>query len=239
MNLNRLVYRTLIITVFSLSAVNMGCEGSFATGIELKSPENVTVKQYDEKSLKIKWSKVKGATEYEIYKANICLGGYRFVHSTKKTSWIDKKVDKNDTGTYKIMACKSFKDEYYESPCSYPVSAMVCTKKSKKRNASKVEAILNNSHSSKLTLNCEESIDKKKNRLSAKVYGPKRKGIKRRWRPLNGVVRWYSTDPSLVKVKSASNIRAGKKVGKCYIYAIAHNGVKSNKILVQVNSASI
>ena len=60
----------------------------------------------------------------------------------------------------------------------------------------------------------------------------KRKGKKRK--PLSKKVRWYSTDTSIATIEQKRQISAKRKAGTCYVYAVAHNGLRSNYYKVVV-----
>ncbi|GEM_PF-6895160 len=214
-----------------------------ANNVGVKAPKSIVVKQSGKKSLKLKWSKVKGAVGYEIHKGRISLGGYRTVKTLKRTSWIAKNVGAGKRGTYKVRAYTIKKGKKIYGDFSYPVSAKVCTKKDKKRNASyvkihrhrKYDGGFNPGYGERVfNLGYGESVDKRIEKINVNVFGPKKKGSQNRWEPINERVRFYSTNPTMVKIKSATDICAGNKTGKCYIYAIAHNGIKSNMIPVYV-----
>ena len=223
----------LVIGLF-VAAMYLGTAPTFASEKALSTPNDVVVKQAGKHALKLKWKKVKGAKGYYVYKARPCLGGYKIVKDTRKASWKDKSVKPGRTGTYKVRAYMIVKGEEVLGDFSYPVSAKVCTKKSKRRNADYVYAAIMQEDS--LLLGFGEAVNKELDEFVAKVKGPEKKikGKWKEWDPINYKVRWYSTDPSIVKVKSATDIVAGNKPGKCYVYAIAHNGVKSKGIPVTV-----
>ena len=198
-------------------------------------PENFVVRQSGKEALKLTWNKVKGSSGYEIYKARICLGGYKLVKTVKnKTVWKDTSVKAGRAGTYKIRAYRIKNDRKIRSAFSYPVSAKVCTVKNKSRNAVRVIANHKKKYKGEFTLNIGEAVIEENDEFKAKVLGPIKKGKKQRWKPINKRVRWFSTDPSIVKVRSATKMEAQHKKGKCYIYAVGHNGIRSNRIPVTV-----
>lgn len=111
--------------------------GVYADGVvTLPKPTNVTVTtvltDYNERQPKIKWSKVAGATEYEIYRAASKNGKYECIREVEGCSYVDVSFVKYDNygeiyscfndgkAYYKVVAIKDTDDFW-----SYPVrSAM-------------------------------------------------------------------------------------------------------------------
>lgn len=64
----------------------------------------------------IKWKKVSGATQYEVYRSTSKKGKYKKIATTKKTSYTDKKATGGKKYYYKIRVCKKIsKKNYYSS----------------------------------------------------------------------------------------------------------------------------
>lgn len=64
----------------------------------------------------IKWKKVSGATQYEVYRSTSKKGKYKKIATTKKTSYTDKKATGGRKYYYKIRVCKKIsKKNYYSS----------------------------------------------------------------------------------------------------------------------------
>ena len=201
----------------------------------ISAPDDVVVRQSGNHALIITWKKVDGAKGYEIIKARGNIGGYKKLKTVRNTSYKDKTVSLSSSGTYKVRAYRMQSGIKVYSPYSYPVSAKVCKKNDKRQNAANPELALS-ADTNELVLGVGESVNKKYDleELFVTVKGAKKKGGKGRWKPLNKRVRWFSTDPSIVKVKSKWNITAGTKPGKADIYVRAHNGKRSNMIPVVV-----
>lgn len=68
------------------------------------------------KQVTVKWKKVKGATQYEVYRSTRSKSGYKKIGTTKKTSYTDKKATGGKKYYYKIRVCKKIdKKNYYSS----------------------------------------------------------------------------------------------------------------------------
>lgn len=68
------------------------------------------------KQVTVKWKKVKGATQYEVYRSTKSKSGYKKIGTTKKTSYTDKKATGGKKYYYKIRVCKKIdKKNYYSS----------------------------------------------------------------------------------------------------------------------------
>ncbi len=68
------------------------------------------------KQVAVKWKKVKGATQYEVYRSTKSKSGYKKIGTTKKTSYTDKKATGGKKYYYKIRVCKKIdKKNYYSS----------------------------------------------------------------------------------------------------------------------------
>ena len=70
----------------------------------LKAPTIKVTKAKNLKSATIKWGKIKGAKNYVVYRATKENGKYKKIGTTKKVKFIDKKVKKNKTYYYKVVA---------------------------------------------------------------------------------------------------------------------------------------
>ena len=78
---------------------------SFAATKKLATPKITSVKSVDSAYMKLTWNKVKGASEYNIYRAIKKNGEYDFIKRINKTSYTDKKMYSNHhTYYYKIKA---------------------------------------------------------------------------------------------------------------------------------------
>lgn len=89
-------------------------------------------------SVSFKWSKVAGASKYQIYRATSKKGSYKRISTTKKLKYSDKKAKKGKTYYYKIKAVGSATQ--YNSAYSSVKSAMIpknCRKIKAKKIAKK------------------------------------------------------------------------------------------------------
>lgn len=73
-------------------------------------------------TLKLSWTKSKGAGYYRIYRSSKKNGKYRAVGGTTKTAWRDKKCRKNTKYYYKVRACLSKLDGDRKSDLSEAVA---------------------------------------------------------------------------------------------------------------------
>lgn len=68
------------------------------------------------KQVVVKWKKVKGATQYEVYRATSKKGKYKKIGTSKKTTYTDKKATGGKKYYYKVRVCKKInKKNYYSS----------------------------------------------------------------------------------------------------------------------------
>lgn len=68
------------------------------------------------KQVVVKWKKVKGATQYEVYRATSKKGKYKKIGTSKKTAYTDKKATGGKKYYYKVRVCKKInKKNYYSS----------------------------------------------------------------------------------------------------------------------------
>ncbi len=72
----------------------------------LMAPSKVKVTSTGYNSLQISFSKVSGATSYQVYRATSKNGSYRLIGSTTKTTYADKKRTFNKTYYYKVQAVR-------------------------------------------------------------------------------------------------------------------------------------
>lgn len=79
------------------------------------------------KQVVLKWKKVKGATQYEVYRATSKKGKYKKIGTTKKTTYTDKKATGGKRYYYKIRVCKKISNKNYYS--SYSAVKSVKAKK--------------------------------------------------------------------------------------------------------------
>ncbi len=70
------------------------------------------------KQVAIKWKKVKGATNYQVYRSTSLDGKYKKIGTTKKTSYTDKKATGGKAYYYRIRVCRKFGSKTYYSDSS-------------------------------------------------------------------------------------------------------------------------
>ena len=73
------------------------------------SAPQISVSAKKSKQANITWKKVTGATGYDIYRSTKEKGGYKKIATTKKRSYIDKKLTRNKKYYYKVKAYKTVK----------------------------------------------------------------------------------------------------------------------------------
>lgn len=93
--------------------------GPFASVKAVTAPNSTKIKSLKsskKKQVAVKWKKVSGATQYEVYRSTSKKGKYKKLATTKKTSYTDKKATGGKKYYYKIRVCKKIdKKNYYSS----------------------------------------------------------------------------------------------------------------------------
>ena len=101
--------KNLILIVLVLAVGTAGfSEDSYAASVGQVS--NLTLKQYNQTTVMVKWDKVKNVTGYKVYRATSKNGTYKLVKTVKSSSTLSWKYDKQTTGkTYwhKVRAYKT------------------------------------------------------------------------------------------------------------------------------------
>ena len=196
---------------------------------EVKTPKSVKVYKESKTSLKLRWKSVTYADGYVIYKYDKSKKRYKIlkeINNRNHTEWIDKGLQTNKVFKYKIAAYKKVDNVKYYSKRSKYVKAKTYKKDAKKTN-SKAPKVSNK----KVYLGLCSS-KKIKASVSASKYGTNKNK-----KAFSTKVRWYSSNTSIAKVNKSGKITAGAKVGKCYVYAVAHNGAKTRITVVVKNYA--
>ena len=93
--------------------------GPFTSVKAVTAPNSTKIsslKSTKKKQVAVKWKKVKGATQYQVYRSTSKKGKYKKLATTKKTSYTDKKATGGKKYYYKIRVCKKInKKNYYSS----------------------------------------------------------------------------------------------------------------------------
>jgi fibronectin type 3 domain-containing protein len=84
-------------------------------------------------SVKVKWSKVSGASGYKLYRATSKSGNYKLIKTTKSTSYTNKKLKNNKTYYYKVKAYRTVGSKRVHSSSSTPSKVVTSKKEGKYR----------------------------------------------------------------------------------------------------------
>lgn len=208
-------------TAFTLTAILCGVMTAATMktttkAVEVNKPaavKNLKAVKVTEKSVKLRWSAVKGANGYTVFSYNTKTKKYKKLKTTtKKTYTVKKGLKKNKASRYMVQAfhVNGAKKQY--APFSKTIS--VYPKGSKKENVKKV--ILSDA-----SLTVEEGAVFK----LPVTFEPSKKTASK-------AVTFTSSNPYAVKVKAGGVLTAENK-GRSTITAYAHNGV-SAKITIWV-----
>lgn len=204
---------------------------TYAKSIKAETPKNVVVKRYITTALKIKWSKVKKADGYRIYRYSSKKKKYvsiKTVFNNEKTCWIDKKLKVHKVYKYKVSSFKVHKGKKKFSKKSYRVSGRTYRINDRLVNAGEVFILENSPISIGLCSENEYQV----------FINPDRKVKNKKAKPFSKEVIWSSSDISLVKVNKMGKITSFDKEGTCYVYLRAHNGVQKRIKVKVVNFAN-
>lgn len=97
MKMSKRLIGSAMAALMAASALAVGSVS--ASAASLKKPSSVKVVN-NQKSVKVSWKKVKGATKYKVYR------GGKLIKTTKKTSYKDYSAKAKKTYTYKVRAYK-------------------------------------------------------------------------------------------------------------------------------------
>ena len=192
--------------------------------ISVEAPQNIVARKCTVKSIKLKWKKIKHVDGYIIYRYDKKKKKYKHIKTIKgnnHTEYVDKKLKINKIYRYKLATYKKISNKTYKSLKSDWVSAKTYRKKTKYINAGKIKG------TTKLVLGL---MGKDKIKLNVKAS---RFGVHEMKYPISTELRWRSSNTNIATVDNKGNVKAGKMIGKCYIYAMAHNGNKK-KIKIEV-----
>ncbi len=196
----------------------------------VQPPDNIQSIRKSNTSIRVKWRTVPNTDGYIIYRCKPSSKRYIKIHTLAcskagvRKQWTDKKLKKNKIYRYKIASYRNENGRKVVSSLSDWVSAKTYERGKKKINArtpelDKKELYLGLCSSKKLTCYVE----------------PAKYGKHKKKKALSTKVRWRSSDTSVATVDKKGNITAKAKVGKCNVYAIAHNGTRA-KVKVTVKN---
>lgn len=104
--------------------------GPFTSVKTATAPNSTKIKSLTSKKSKqavLKWNKVKGASQYEVYRSTSKKGKYKKIATTKKTTYTDKKLKGKKKYYYKVRVSKKINKKNYYS--SYSAVKSVTVKK--------------------------------------------------------------------------------------------------------------
>lgn len=113
----------LPISAFTTSTISVEA-GSSDSGA-ISKPKNIKAMRKGDTSIKVSWKKVKGATEYIVYRSTGKYGSYKKVKTvnSNKSSYTNSSLKRNKRYYYKVKAVKKAGSKTYKSPYSSYASA--------------------------------------------------------------------------------------------------------------------
>ncbi|MFQ9514310.1 MAG: hypothetical protein ACLRZ9_00635 [Eubacterium sp.] len=204
----------------------------YAKDVGVKTPENVVITRYKNKSLKIKWKKVENADGYRIYRysrKNKKFVRVKTIYGNNKTTWINDNLKFHKIYKYQVNAFKIKKGKKIFSKKSYWVSARTYGKKGKVVNAESVNAEFQG-------IDTDHNYYEMSICSSGQMYAlidPDDYVKNDKARIISKNIRWSSSDKTILKVNSSGQITTTDQEGECYVYLRAHNG-KTTKVKIKV-----
>lgn len=180
---------------------------------KFKAPD-VVANRVGKKKIKLRWNRMIGGKGYKIYRLSKKNGKYKLIKTIKdkwKTTWTDKKVEKGQVYYYKVAAYKKLKGKLVQKKSLW---VMTSTK------AAKVKRV---------KINKSIIYGEKGNSSILKAVVKTGKGKK-----LSRKVRWYTSNKKISTVNKKTGKVTFVEKGNCYIWAKAHNGKNSKKVVVRV-----
>jgi uncharacterized repeat protein (TIGR02543 family) len=172
----------------------------------------------DESALRIYFSKVQNAKGYDIYRCDGKSKTYVKVKTLKgngATSWVDAKLNRQALYRYKVLPYTLDGKKRKSMKSSYVVWALTASEN--RANATEVEV-----NQAKITGKKGDTV-----KLTATVKTVEGKQV------LSRSIRWNSSDSKIASVDKNGRIKLLKN-GKCFIWAKAHNGVNSRRVMIIV-----
>ena len=181
------------------------------------APERLQADCKNEKTMTLKWKKVKGAKGYIVYRANgKKKNKFKRIANIKKTSskwrkYTDKKCKKNHVYRYKVKAYKKRGKKLIKSSSSYVVTARTYGWNGKKVNPKKISVFSDLSMNICQTKKIEPylTMDDKTGRAS-KLF--------------DKTVTYFVSDPSLATISSDGTITTKDKDGSLVVTMRTCNG---------------
>lgn len=180
------------------------------------APEYLKVSKDSDTALKLSWAKVKDASGYEVYRSAGNANKFQKVKTlkgNKNMSWTNTKLKKSTVYKYKVKAYKSVSGKKVTGSFSYYVTGKTYVKSDKAVNVKSVKIL----DANRLLGTGAYGNFAKTDDITI-VSSVKGKGV------LSKKIRWFSSDPSVVKASQSGALRAQGIAGSCYIYAVAHSG---------------
>lgn len=98
--INKLIISVIIIVLLGVIHTSI----VEASSTKINTPKNVKASVSGTTNVKVKWSKVKNAKRYTIYRATSKKGKYKKVGTSKTTSFVNKNLARGKTYYYKVVA---------------------------------------------------------------------------------------------------------------------------------------
>ena len=205
------------------------------------APKEVQAARYTDTSVSVSWERKSGVDGYVIYKYDAVkkkYKKYKVIANIKKHRKSNDKcrllfvdeIGHGKSAKYKVSAYKNIDGKKRVGDPSYEVSAKAYKQGDKKVNAGKIVTRIPGEDYPPGELGYFATLQ-----LSSKVSPGSYSKAKRK-KLLRDTVRWYSSNPAIATVDKNGLVRTKAKAGKCFIYARAHDGRKSNKIQITVKN---
>ena len=170
-------------------------------------------------SEKLTWTKVRGASGYDVYSSR-CGRKLKKVRSTKKLTLIKKNLKKGKVYKYKVRAYKKVKGRKSYIASAYVAHAIAGGYNKKYTDAKSIRAAKKS-----VTLKTGKTVRIKASQM-------KRKKNRKFLRSSHAALfRYKSSDPSVAIVSKSGKVTA-KKAGTCRIWIYAQNGLEAATTVV-------